>query len=93
MYPITLRFFVSLKNVEREEAMKLLNMIRATVSYYDGTFDMFTVNVEDAIDKIEIDFSNFEDFYTFMKSDAMRLLSENDAIVLDYDDIIHHDIK
>lgn len=93
MYPIKLRFFVNLKNVDRKEANKLLNMIRATVSYYDGTFDMFTVNVEEVIDKIELDFINFEGFYAFMKSDAMRLLSENDAIVLDYHDMRIYDIK
>lgn len=84
MYPIKLRFYVNLKNtMEREEANKLLNMIRASVAWYNGTFDLFCVNETEVIDKIELDFFDFEGFYGFMQSDAARLLSERDAIVLD----------
>ena len=91
--PIRLRFFIKTKSGDDEmerkvynyKLNKMLNLVRANTAYYNGTFDMFDVNVDLAISKIELVFDSYSEFFSFMQTAGKVIDDFNDEILDSYD--------
>lgn len=67
---VKITFKVKLGTVNDQKTM---NLIRVTVDYFNGTFDLFHED-ETGLDRMTIEFGGWNHFENFMHSDAFKLI-------------------